>query len=148
MIGPYPEIRAARANFYMQQRDWDAAYKLLLDPEAQTPDHTCLWTLLARLAITTGDYKTAEAVLVAARATVHDVSRVQLFRGDIAQARWDLELAAAHYRQAISLTPSDAGAHFELARASLLLLDLEACRFHLGQQIGITTSRAGCVGNR
>ena len=38
------------------------------------------------------------------------------------------------------MAPNDAGAHFELARVSLKLLDLEACRFHLGQQIGITAS--------
>ena len=75
LAGPYPEIRAMRANFYMQQRDWDAAYKLLLDPEAQTQRHACLWTLLAKLAITTGDYEPAEATLPAAPATVHDASR-------------------------------------------------------------------------
>ena len=75
LAGPYPEIRAVRANFYMQLRDWDAAYKLLLDPAAQTPRHSCLWTLLAKLAITTGDYELAEATLPAAPATVHDASR-------------------------------------------------------------------------
>jgi tetratricopeptide (TPR) repeat protein len=31
LAGPHPEIRAALANFHMQQRDWDAAYRLLLD---------------------------------------------------------------------------------------------------------------------
>ena len=140
LAGPYPEIRAVRANFYMQLRDWDAAYKLLLDPAAQTPRHSCLWTLLAKLAITTGDYELAEATLPAAPATVHDASRAYVFRGQIAEARWDLDRAAENYRQAVSLTSNDGGAHFELSRVSLKLLDLEACRFHLGRQIGITAS--------
>ena len=140
LAGPYPEIRAVRANFYMQVRDWDAAYQLLLDPAAQTPRHSCLWTLLAKLAITTGDYELAEATLPAAPATVHDASRACLFRGLIAEARWDLDLAVDYYRQAVSLAPNDGGAHFELSRVSLKLLDLDACRFHLGQQIGISAS--------
>jgi len=140
LVGPYPEIRAVRANFYMQLRDWDAAYELLLDPAAQTPRHSCLWSLLAKLAITTGDYELAEAILPAAPTTVHDASRAYLFRGQIAEARWDLDQAAENYRQAVSLTPNDGGAHFELSRVSLKLLDLVTCRFHLGQQIDITAS--------
>jgi mannosyltransferase OCH1-like enzyme len=137
---PYPEIRAMRANFYLQQRDWDTAYKLLLDPEAETQRHACLWTLLVKLAITTGDYDAADAALPIALSTVHDASRERLLRGQIAEARWDLKLAAASYREAASLAPGDGAPHFELARVSLKLLDLKACRFHLGRLIDISAS--------
>ena len=137
---PYPEIRAMRANLYIQQRDWNAAYRLLTDPEAQTQRHACLWTLLARLAITTGDYDAADAALPTAPSTVNDVSRVRLLRGQIAEAQWNLELAAACYREAATLAPSDGAPHFELARVSLKLLDLDACRFHLGRLMNIGAS--------
>jgi mannosyltransferase OCH1-like enzyme/Tfp pilus assembly protein PilF len=135
--GPHPEIRAMRAELYIQQRDWHAAYRLLLDPEAQTQQHTCLWTLLARLAITTGDHCAADAALPKAPLKIHDVSRVRLLRGQIAEARWDLELAAEHYREAAAMAPGDGAPHFELARVSLKLLDLSACRFHLRRLIDI-----------
>jgi tetratricopeptide (TPR) repeat protein len=137
---PHPEIRATRASLYIQQRDWNSAYRLLTDPEAQTQRHTCLWTLLARLAITTGDYGAAGAALPNEPSTVHDASRVRLLRGQIAEARWDLELAAASYREAAALAPSDSAPHFELARVSLKLLDLNSCRFYLGRLIEIGAS--------
>jgi tetratricopeptide (TPR) repeat protein len=138
--GPHPEIRAARADHYMRQRDWDTALGLLRDPRAQTSRHACLWTLLARLALTTGRLEQAEAILPTKPITVHDTSRVELFRGQLAEARWDLDQAAIHYRAAIQIEPDDGSAHNELARLSLKLLDLDACRFHLGRMRDITAS--------
>jgi hypothetical protein len=65
---------------------------------------------------------------------------VNFFRGQIAEARWQLGAAATHYAKAIELEPNDGGAHADLARTSLKLLDLEACRFHLGRLIEIDAS--------
>jgi tetratricopeptide (TPR) repeat protein len=129
-----------RASIYMQQRDWQNAFKLLLDPQAPLRSYACLWTLFVKLAITTGDYEAAEAALPAAPTTVRDASSLYLFRGQIAEARWDMEQAAASYRQAIAINPDDGGAHFELARVALKLLDLDSCRLHLNRLIEITTS--------
>ena len=140
LAGPHPEIRAARANHYVHQRDWEAAFGLLLDPRAQTSRHACLWTPLARLALTTGRLEQAEAILPTEPVTVHDASRVELFRGQLAEARWNLDEAAIHYRTAIRIEPDDGSAHNELARLSLKLLDLDACRLHLGRTRDITAS--------
>ena len=115
LTGPIPEIKAARANFYMQQRDWNAAYKILLDADAQAYRYPSLWILLVKLAITTGDYDMAEGFLPAEPSTVHDAARVHHFRGQIAENRWDLEPAVASYRHVLLLQPSDGGAQFDLA---------------------------------
>ena len=138
--GHQPEITAARANLHILQRQWAAAYALLLDPRAQTPSHTCLWTLLARLSIITGELRGAESILPPAPAAAHEASRVRLFQGQIAEARWQLTKAAEHYLGAVALAPNDGSPHAELARLSLKLLDIDACRHHLGRMTEISAS--------
>ena len=145
--GPHPEIRAMRASFFMQHRDWNTAYQLLLDPEAQVRRYACLWTLLVRLLIVTGDYDRALATLPTKVSSAHDLSRKRLLEAQIAEARFDLGQAMTLYREVLQLTPGDSGAHFNLARASLNCLDLDTCRRYLSQAVRITGSSEPFVGN-
>lgn len=111
-------------------RNWHAARALLSESEADTERYSRLWIQRVSLAITTDNYAGAEAALLICNPTmVHEASRVHLFRGQIAEARWLLEVAAAHYRDALSPDPNDV--HADLAGTSLKLLDLVACRHHL-----------------
>jgi mannosyltransferase OCH1-like enzyme len=92
------------------------------------------------LAITIGDYAIAESTLPTAPATLEETSRIHLFRGQIAEGRWLLEDAAAHYRRARAANPNDPWIEAELARVSLKLLDLDACRQHLLRQVQLSAS--------
>jgi tetratricopeptide (TPR) repeat protein len=141
MAGPSPEIRALQITHALMDRDWAAARALLGQSGPETRRYAGLWTQCMAFAITTGDYAGAEAALSdVLPSTVHEASRVYFFRGQIAEARWQLTAAATHYAQAIALEPNDGGAHADLARTSLKLLDLEACRFHLRRLIEIDAS--------
>jgi hypothetical protein len=137
MAGPSAEILAMRITYAREDRDWDAALALLAQSEPETSCYIGLWTQRVALAITTGDYDGAAADLPA---TAHEASRVHFFRGQIAEARWELAAAAAHYAKAIALEPNDGGAHADLARTSLKLIDLAACRLHLRHMTDLAAS--------
>lgn len=141
MVGQCPEIRAMQVSHARQNRDWNTALALLAQSETETNRYASLWTQRAALAITTGDYDGAAAALPAVLpSTAHEASRVHLFRGQIAEARWELATAAAQYVEAIALEPNDGVAHADLARTSLKRLDLEACRLHLVRMTEIAAS--------
>jgi tetratricopeptide (TPR) repeat protein len=130
-VGPHPEILGARVTLHMQQQNWTAAAALLSEAGALSKRYSCLWTQQAELALTLGDYAAAEAALpIGAALSVEDASGLQVFRGLIAEARWQLTEATAHYEDALALDPSNSWAHAELARAALKSLDLEGCRAH------------------
>jgi tetratricopeptide (TPR) repeat protein len=140
LTGPYPEIRAMRASHFMRERDWTKVRDLIVAAGPERKNHQCLWAISTKTAITIGDYETAETELPPSVSTHQDAFRVELLRGQIAEGRWQLPRAAAHYRAAVALSPDDCGAHFDLARTSLKLLDLESCRHHLSRQIEIMAS--------
>jgi tetratricopeptide (TPR) repeat protein len=113
----------------------------LLDAFEETRKHSCLWTQLAQLAITIGDFAIAEAAMPATLPnTMYEASRVHLFRGQIAEAHWRLEDAAAHYREARAANPEDAWVEAELARATLKLLELDESRRCLQRQTQLNAS--------
>ncbi len=58
-------------------------------------------------------------------------AHILILRGQIAEAQWRLEEATTLYREALALYPNSNQAHFELSRASLLLLDVDAALHHL-----------------
>src|SRR5262249_7674825 len=140
-VGPHPEITAAKISLLVRDRDWNGAKALLNSSLGESKAFACLWTHQAQIAIKIGEYELAEAILYElSPAATSDASRALILKGQLAEARWQLHEAASHYRQAIALNPNDGGAHFDLARTSLKLLDLETCRKHLRRMIETNAS--------
>jgi tetratricopeptide (TPR) repeat protein len=139
--GQHPQIMAKRVELCRRERDWAGA-RALLERTGQTmAQHFCLWAERVQLAIVTGDDNAADKAFERVPAgTVEERSRASVFRGQLAEARWQLEEALAHYRQAIALQPGIAGDHFAASRVCLKLLDFAACRDHLAQSVRLNTS--------
>jgi tetratricopeptide (TPR) repeat protein len=138
--GSHPEIIAAKANLLMRDCNWAAVEALLSAPGLDAKRYACLWTLRAQLATKTGSLAAAEAAIPDSLPSLQEASLARHFRGQIVEARWRLDDAARHYRQAIALNRNNAGAHFDLARTALKQLDLEACRRHLRRMMDLTSS--------
>jgi tetratricopeptide (TPR) repeat protein len=137
----HPEIQATKIDGFRRLRDWNAAKEILKECGSRSTNNFLLWTKRVQLSIDCGSYLTAEHALVSARAsTLHEISRIKMFKGQIAEARWQLEASANHYREALEANADDAGAHAELARACLKLLDVDAARYHLRRQKEIQTA--------
>jgi hypothetical protein len=103
--------------------------------------HFSIWTLQVRLALALGQFDVAERLLSATPAQTRvDESRAELFRGQLAEARWQHGLARQSYEEAISLNSRDGWAHAEAARACLMLLDLDAARGHLRANLELSAS--------
>ena len=67
-------------------------------------------------------------------------------RGHLANARWRLDEAAAHYREGLKLHDYSAGAQMALAVTSLLRLDIPATKRHLNRFVQQTASTAVLAG--
>ena len=74
------------------------------------------------------------------------MSRVHAFRGQLAEMRWDFGEAAVHYREALSLQDSVSN-RIALARAQLLMLDLDAARDNLDAAAALQSSQRLLRGN-
>ncbi len=127
MCGAQPEIVATRAQLARQARDWPAA-RAALDKSCEAADGSFfLWSERIMVALATGDHVTAEDALRGAPvAAVRDRARVHLFRAQLLEAQRRYDEALADYREAIRLDPTDSWAHGEMARASMIVLDLDA----------------------
>ena len=139
--GPHPEIEAAQAALFRRNRDYAAAISTL---EKLPPDlrrYFGIWEQWTELAIGTGDYDAAaDALQNSPNATPHERSRSCLLRGQLAEAQWQLELAANHYNAALDITPNDSLPHNEMARLCLKLHDLEKGLIHLQKRTVLSAS--------
>jgi hypothetical protein len=86
---------------------------------------------VVRFAINTGRYRAAEdAFRSVPAATLQERAHAEALAGQLAEAIDKLDEAIAHYHAAIALNPR-ADAHFDLARAKLLVLDMDGAREHM-----------------
>jgi tetratricopeptide (TPR) repeat protein len=130
------EIEAVKVDGHRRRQDFDAAEASLADWEASAGQMTAVWTRRIELAMDRGDHASAEQHLAGlAPVTATDRSRISITKGQIAEARWQTEAAADHFRQALQVNPDDAGLHFALSRVSLKLLDLDTARHHLNRYV-------------
>jgi mannosyltransferase OCH1-like enzyme/thioredoxin-like negative regulator of GroEL len=142
-IGPHPEMIGVEVELLRNLRDWGRA-RALLDGELSKSARSnfWLWSHQVQIMTLTGAYDEAMAALNDAPASsAMDRARVALFKGQTAEARFRYDEAIAAYRDSIRLNPSDAWAHFELARAALMNLDLDGARRALGDFIRINRSQ-------
>ena len=90
-----------------------------------------LWAQAVHFAIETGRYAIAEEALREPPATnTIDHAQAHALSGELAEAKRKFAEAAVHYRKALALNPRG-HANFEIARVSLMLLDIEAAQEHM-----------------
>jgi tetratricopeptide (TPR) repeat protein len=141
LFGEQPELIVAEFDACEYVRDWQAAQEILDGVSIELRHHFSVWTLHVRLAIILARFGIAERLLSASPAQTRvDTSRAALFRGQLAEARWQHGVARLHYDEALRLNPRDSWGHAEAARASLLLLELDAARGHLQANVKLTAA--------
>jgi tetratricopeptide (TPR) repeat protein len=141
-LGPHPEIAGLEIELLRNQRNWSRAREILDDVLPQTPrPNFWLWSHQVQIAIITGQYSQASALLENTPASsVVDQARVALLSGQLAEAQFQYQPAIAHYREAIRLNPADPWAHFELSRATLMNLDVDSSRAALSKFVEVSRS--------
>ncbi|MGY4509107.1 tetratricopeptide repeat protein [Bradyrhizobium sp. USDA 3650] len=147
-LNHHPDILAAKIDGYRRLRDWAGAGSLLTEHATRHSGNFLLWTKRMEVFLDSGAHSAAEGALKNFRATtLHELSRIDTFKGKLAEARWQLEKSAAHYREALRANKDDAGAHAELARTTLKLLDIDGARHHLRRQKEIHATENILKGN-
>jgi tetratricopeptide (TPR) repeat protein len=143
-----PQIQAARVDGFRRMRDWRRAAVVLGERGPGASEHFLIWGKRIDLLIDQGLYSIAEErILQRNVSTLQEHSRIKMFRGKIAEARWQLEEAAGYFREALDINRNDAGAHSELSRLCLKVLDLDGCRLHLRRHKEILASENLLQGN-
>lgn len=141
MCGPQPEIAATRVQLRRQIRDLPAAKKILGDTNLTDQSSFFLWSERAMVAIGLADYEAAGKLMENPPSTsTKDLGRVFLFKAQLAEAQRRYEDAIAAYREAVRLDPTDSWSHAEIARACMILLNLDEAQKHLKQSIDLNAS--------
>jgi tetratricopeptide (TPR) repeat protein len=141
LCGHHPQILAKRIELRRQARDWAGAWALIHRSGAAARQEFCLWSQLVQLGISTGEFAVVDEALQNPPATtISERARVHLFLGQVAEAKWELELALKHYEEAIALTPDDNWYDFEAARVCLKLLNIKGARDYLIKSMKLSQS--------
>ena len=132
IFGLLPEIAATQIHILRQYRDHNALRSLLANSSEQAGRSFSFWIESTSFAITVGDFDTAERALISAPAkSTREFARVNFLRAHIAEGRRQYRQAIASYKEALALEPRNGGWHSEMARACLLLADIDGVRSNL-----------------
>ena len=128
-LGPLPEIAMRELELLRMMRDWQAVRSAIARERADEPGAPfAVLVHLVQAEINTGHFDRARAELNAmAPIGVMERSLHAYLSGLLAEAKFQYSVAASYYRTAIELNPSDPNLHLDLARLSLITLDLKAC---------------------
>jgi tetratricopeptide (TPR) repeat protein len=137
-----PEIDAVEVHMLRQQRHFKRARAVLEQASIATDASSFwLWTHRVQLEIAMANYDRAKSILAEMRAvSASELARTELLRGEIAEAEFDFDQAISCYHRAIEHTPVDAWARMDLARASLLNVDVGTARTALTAFAKLSTS--------
>jgi tetratricopeptide (TPR) repeat protein len=139
--GRHPQIIAKRIELRRLARDWADAQALIHQDSEEAGRQFSIWSQSVLLGIAIGEMAAVERALQNPPATtIAERARVKLFQGQVAEAKWDLELALRLFDEAIALSPDDSWYHFEAARVCLKLLKLNDARVHLAESIKLSQS--------
>jgi tetratricopeptide (TPR) repeat protein len=138
-VGPDPNITVRRFDLLAQAGDFEGARAVGRAAADQAAYNIWVWSQQVQFELNLGEFDAATQLLdkPPGGLTSHEQARVVLAKGQFAEARWQLERAVKFYRQALGLNPNDDFAHFLLSRASLLTLDVDEARTHLGQWVAL-----------
>ncbi len=111
----HPAAAILRARIAMDQGNLPQAERTLSHQILLAPDHAGLREAFASVAYLKGDWKASEERLRAAEQLGAPDWRVAYHRGLIAEARGQLDEAAAHYRRSLDASPGFERAQMRLA---------------------------------
>jgi tetratricopeptide (TPR) repeat protein len=147
VVGREPALLARRLELLRLTGEKAEAKSVLASLSADAGGHSALWTQRMEFHLASGQYDTAEQVLAGlSDLSRPDMGRVHTFRGQLAEMRWDFGAAAVNYREALSFQDS-ASNRIALARAQLLMLDLDAARDNLHAAAALQSSQRMLRGN-
>ena len=127
-----PALAGRRVELLRRAGHWTRALDAAREAAGIWPRNFPLWVQRCLIELLAGDPATVAACLDSAPvATAAERARVLQLRGQAAEAEWRPDAAAAHYADALRLTPEDGWIHQNRARACLLRLDLDTARAHL-----------------
>ncbi len=140
-FGPLPELVSQRVELLRLKGEIHAARAVLREAGASLAPNFHVWATSVGFDIMMGDFEAAAAALrTPPGGSWQDRSRIEMLRGQLADAQWKLEEALAHYDEARRLNPNDSFSHHEAARVCLLQLDLEGARAHLRRWVDSNTA--------
>jgi tetratricopeptide (TPR) repeat protein len=125
------DMVARKAEILRRDGQWELAGAALALGAERAPRHFGLWVQRMLFHITLGECDAADRILIDPPGrSPFERGYVSLLRGQVAEARWQLDAAAAAYRTAIAEDRNAASPHAELARVCLLRFDLAGCEAH------------------
>ena len=132
VFGQHPAIVARRLELLRLTGERSEALALVAGLPADVAANSSVWMQRVDLLLASGQYAAAGAALQAppVRAGLA-MGRVLDFRGQLAEAHWRFDEAAACYREALKIQDTDSWTRMWLARAQMLLLDLDGARENL-----------------
>jgi tetratricopeptide (TPR) repeat protein len=141
VVGREPALLARRLELLRLTGEKSKAKSVLAKLPQDADGHSALWTQRVEFHLASGQYDAAEQVLDRLSNLARpEAARVHAFRGQLAEMRWDFGAAAINYREALSLQDS-ASNRIALARAQLLMLDLDAARDNLNAAAALQSSQ-------
>lgn len=129
-FGERPEILASRIHV-LRTLGEHAAAMAAAATAGDAATHEASWAEIAALRIFAGDFDGAKSLFDALPERMSKTARAHFFRGQLAESKRDYARAVAEYGTALRADPANGDGHGEMARASLLNLDLDAARRHL-----------------
>jgi tetratricopeptide (TPR) repeat protein len=141
-FGPRPEIVAQRIALARLSGDLSQRRELLEGARDEARRCFPLWWEAVRLATDVGEWAEAERALRSPPATsAREWAEARVLHGQIEAARGHWSEALAHFRRALALDPNGHfQTHVEIARAALLLLDVELAREHMQRVLDVQAS--------
>jgi tetratricopeptide (TPR) repeat protein len=137
--GPLPAILAKRVHLLRRCGENHLALRYARAATAAHPEQFTVWVERFLCELLVGTDSDVDACLAALpAATARQTALLHRFRGNAAEARWQLADARGHYKAAAALHPQDAGTQHDLVRVNLLLLRLQAARLHLQRACQLT----------
>ncbi len=130
--GNRPEVKAKLAALLRETGEWREARALTRRALAAAPWHFALWQQrfqIERLFAT--DAEIEQLLAEAPAANTVDRAALTRLRGNLADDAWQIGAAIGLYQEALTLHPDDIEAVHDLARASLMINDVETARASL-----------------
>ncbi|MGA2045286.1 MAG: tetratricopeptide repeat protein, partial [Roseiarcus sp.] len=141
-FGDHPEVRAQEIELARQSGDHERMRNLVESAAGDARRFFPLWAQSVRFAIDTGAYEAAEEAARRPPATnTFEAAHAHALSGRLAEAQGNHRGALDRYGRALALNPLS-HVHFEMALASLMLLDVEAVQAQMKRSIEVNrTSR-------
>jgi tetratricopeptide (TPR) repeat protein len=143
VIGPNPELQARRIDLLRDAGDYPAIAALSADPAIRATRHPGLWASMVRALLRFAEIAEIEDWLARApRGSIGAAAEAEEFRGALFEAGWRFPEALAHYRHVVRVDPNRHSIEQDIARVSLVELEVENARAALDRYVRL------CAGDR